>query len=155
MSRASHVRPLTPSDRDVWLALRLALWPGDASEHVPTVDSFLAGDRTNPAEVLLAVDADGAPIGFAELSLRSWAEGCRTTPVCYLEGWYVDPAHRRRGVGGSLVRAAEAWGHARGAREMASDADLDNATSHAAHRALGFDEVGRAVLYRRSLSGSP
>lgn len=145
------VRPAAPSDAAAWLALRLALWPSAPEEHVPTVDAFLAGDRENPAEVLLALDAGGAPIGFAELSLRTWAEGCRTQPVCYLEGWYVAGAHRRRGVGAALVRAAEAWGRAQGAREMASDADLENETSHAAHRALGFEEAGRAVLYRRDL----
>jgi aminoglycoside 6'-N-acetyltransferase I len=54
-------------------------------------------------------------------------------------------------VGGALVRAAEAWSRARGCAEMASDTEVENARSAAAHRALGFEEVGRVLLFRKSL----
>jgi aminoglycoside 6'-N-acetyltransferase I len=37
---------------------------------------------------------------------------------------------------------------------MASDAHLDNAVSHAAHHALGFEESERLVHFRKRL-GSP
>ena len=35
------------------------------------------------------------------------ADGCTTHPVGYVEGWYVDPDVRRKGVGKALVAAAE------------------------------------------------
>jgi aminoglycoside 6'-N-acetyltransferase I len=42
-----------------------------------------------------------------EAALHARAEGCTTTPVGYLEAWYVDPDPRRRSVGRGLVEAAE------------------------------------------------
>lgn len=53
-------------------------------------------------------------------------------PVGYVEAWYVDPDVRRTGYGRALLAAAEAWALRRGCREMASDAQLGNAVSHAA-----------------------
>jgi hypothetical protein len=38
-----------------------------------------------------------------------------------------------------------------GYSELASDALLENELSHAAHRAVGFDEVERTVHFRKSL----
>jgi aminoglycoside 6'-N-acetyltransferase I len=89
--------------------------------------------------------------GFAEVGTRSVAESCETSPVAYLEGWYVDPDMRRQGIGAALVGAAEDWSRARGFRELASDTQLTNITSQRAHEALGFAEVERSVLYRKVL----
>ena len=75
----------------------------------------------------------------------------RPIRVAFLEGWYVDPAYRRKRVGAMLVNAAEAWARAQGCREFGSDAELDNDVSHAAHRALGFEEVVRIVSYKKRL----
>ena len=61
---------------------------------------------------------------------------------------------RRSGVGRALVAAAEVWASAHGFREMASDALLDNDASHRAHRAIGFSEVERHVVFRRELAPS-
>lgn len=74
-----------------------------------------------------------------------------THPVAYLEGWYVDPDVRRSGLGRRLLHAAERWAGANGFTEMASDAELHNAVSLRAHRALGFDEVERQVCFRKPL----
>lgn len=106
-----------------------------------------------PLQVLLAVDSSGAAVGFAELSIRAYAEGCSSDRVAYLEGWYVVPDARRRGVGGALVRAAEQWASAQGCTEFGSDAELENTVSAAAHRALGFDEVVRIRCFRKALAG--
>jgi aminoglycoside 6'-N-acetyltransferase I len=87
------------------------------------------------------------------LSLRPYVDGCDSSPVPFIEGWYVAPEARRTGVGGTLVRAAEAWAIAQGYSEMASDALLDNDVSHWAHASLGFEEVERAIRFRKSLKG--
>ena len=88
------------------------------------------------------------------MSLRSIAEGCRTTPVPYVEGWYVMPEARRRGIGRELMGAAESWARERGDVEIASDALIDNLPSERAHRALGFVEVERAIHFRKDLQAA-
>ncbi len=99
-----HVRPARPDDAADWLRMRVALWPeGTSSEHASEIDQFFAGTLKNPLEVLLAVDEAGKTVGFAELSIRNYAEDCETDRVAYLEGWYVEAAWRRRGVGKALV----------------------------------------------------
>jgi aminoglycoside 6'-N-acetyltransferase I len=130
--------------------MRCALWPEDTPEvHRVGMAAWLA---RSDAVVIVAERPDGAGLaGFAEVGSRSYADGCDTSPVAYLEGWYVDEDARRRGVGAALIRAAEEWARQQGYREFASDARLDNAKSQLAHRALGFIEVERAVLYRRLL----
>lgn len=147
-----HVRPATRDDAPGWLRLRAALWPdGSEDEHGAEIAQFLAGRSREPAAVLIADNARGEPLGFAELSIRPCAEGCRTDRVAYLEGWYVIPEARRQGVGRALVEAAEKWARAQGCSEFASDREPDNVVSGAAHRALGFTEVGVVVCYRKEL----
>lgn len=143
------VRPFTPADAAEWLRMRLLLWPEETpGGHAAEIAEWQA--RAD-AVVLVAVRPDGTLSGFAEVGARSIADGCTTSPVAYLEGWFVDADARRTGIGTSLVRAAEAWARAGGYREFASDVELDNVTSQRAHRALGFEEMGRAVLYLKPL----
>jgi aminoglycoside 6'-N-acetyltransferase I len=144
------VRPVRPSDEPAWIELRHALY-GDAREvHEGEVAAFLGGTFRWPWGALLALEQE-RPVGLVELSIRPGAEGCSTTDVAYLEGWYVRPQARGRGVGRKLLRAAEAWGRARGCRELASDTTPDNETSQRVHLACGFEQVGRVVCFRKPL----
>ena len=145
-----HVRAAEPADAAAWEGIRQQLWPSPPGEHAAEVGTFFGGERQDPMEVLLAVDG-GEVLGFAEVSIRSHAEGCRPGRIAYLEGWFVLPEWRGRGVGAALIRAGEAWGRAQGCRELASDTELDHAGSAAAHRALGFQEVDRVVCFRKDL----
>lgn len=148
-----HVRSATPQDAAVWLQLRQALWPEDGSSwHAEEIEQFFAGRLHMPLAVLLARDDVGTVQGFAELSIRAYAEDCTTDRVAYLEGWYVVPKARRRGVGRALVLAAEQWARAQGCSEFASDAVIDNAVSAAAHLALGFTETVQIRCFRKSLA---
>jgi aminoglycoside 6'-N-acetyltransferase I len=103
------------------------------------------------AAVLVAERDPSRLCGFAEVGERPYADGCDTSPVAYLEGWYVDPDARRRAVGAELMRAVEAWARSRGYRELASDTGLANVVSQRAHERLGFTETERSVLYRKVL----
>ena len=146
-----NVRPVTPGDAAAWLRMREALWPDGAGDHAGEVQQFFAGKLHEPLAVLVAFDEAGAPVGFAELSIRNYAEDCRTNRVAYLEGWYVEPHARRKGVGRALVAAAEDWGRSQGCTEFGSDALIDNDVSAAAHRALGFQETARIRCFRKDL----
>lgn len=146
------VRPVLSSDAEAWLRMRCALWPdGSEAEHRGEITAFLSGNASEPAAVLVAEDESGRPLGMTELSIRPCAEGCRTNRVGYLEGWYVEPAARRRGVGRVLVDAAEKWARAQGCTEFASDARPDNDASIAAHHALGFEDAGLVRCFRKDL----
>ena len=101
--------------------------------------------------MIVAEREDGSLAGFAEIGARNYAEGCETTPVAYLEGWYVDPDVRRDGIGATLLKAVEAWALEHGFSEIASDTELDNEVSLQAHRALGFDEVERQICFKKRL----
>ncbi len=150
-----RVRSATVEDASYWLAMRLALWPdGSEAEHREEIDRFLTGQAGGrPAAVLIAQDESGQVLGFAELAIRPYAEGCVTDRVAYLEGWFVDPDSRRRGVGRALVSAAEDWGRAQGCSEFASDAAPDNAVSIEAHRSLGFTDAGPVRCFHKDLTG--
>ena len=143
------IRDYLDSDWPEWLRLSVALFP----EHSPA--DIAAGMRESRArddlEVFVAERPDGSLAGFVEVGTRPYADGCDTSPVGYLEAWYVEPDVRRRGVGRALVAAAEAWARGRGSREIASDARLDNVVSHAAHRRAGYEEVDRVVQFRKIL----
>ena len=146
------VRPAKQSDAAAWLQLRHALWPeGSQTDHREAIDRFLGGDAREPLAVLLAEDGTGCSIGLAELSIRGDAEGCHSDRVAYLEGWFVVPKARGHGVGRALVAAAEEWGRSQGCCEFASDSQRDNEVSAAAHRALGFIEVGLIRCFRKDL----
>jgi len=103
------------------------------------------------AEVFVVDRGAGRLAGFVEVGTRPYADGCDTSPVAYLEAWYVDPDVRRQGHGRALVAAAERWARAQGYREMASDTQLDNVVSQAAHRRAGYHEVDRVVQFRKEL----
>jgi aminoglycoside 6'-N-acetyltransferase I len=72
-------------------------------------------------------------------------------PVAFLEGIYVVPEFRLRGVARTLVDAVMIWAKAAGCHELASDSLLPNTDAHAAHRALGFEETERVVYFRKAL----
>ena len=144
-----QIREANDCDRPAWLRMRNALWPGSLADHDVETQRYFATD-TRPPLTFIA-ELDGRAVGFLELELRSYAPGCASRPVPFIEGWFVDPEHQRRGIGRALVQAAEAWSLEHGYDEIASDIELDNSGSFAAHLALGFEETDRIISFRRAL----
>jgi aminoglycoside 6'-N-acetyltransferase I len=156
------IRAPRPDDEGEWLRMRRALWPEcPEEEHRREMREFPAsegspssasrGASAGDVVAFVAERAGGSLCGFLEASIRPFAEGTEARPVGYIEGWYVDPDTRRRGVGRALVEAAEAWARAQGCRQMASDALVDNTISIASHKRLGYREVERLVHFAKDL----
>lgn len=148
---AATIRPATAADAVAWAQLRLGLWP-DADDPLETLVAALAEDA---GAVFLACAAGGQAIGFAEVRLRhDYVNGTDSSPVGFLEGWYVQPQWQGRGLGRALLAAVRAWTRDAGCRELASDSRVEDVQAHAAHRACGFEETERVVYFRMPLEPS-
>ena len=147
-----RVLQLGSDDHGWWLASRRVLFDDEDAGLLGEEERQIIAGEFRGLPCVVRVAWDGAErVGFAEVGLRTGAEGCLTSPVCYLEGWWVVESHRGRGVGRALVEAAAVWGRGHGCTEMASDALIDNTASESAHRGLGFDVVERITCVRRSI----
>jgi aminoglycoside 6'-N-acetyltransferase I len=146
--------PCTSTGQSGWLALRQALWPDcPAVEHLAEMQLFVA--HPDKYAQFVAYEGDGQPAGLAEVALRTdyvnGTSGTDGSPVAFLEGLYVAPAYRRRGVARALLGVVADWALAHGCIELASDALLENTASHAMHAALGFEETERVVFFCKPL----
>lgn len=145
------IRAAQETDRDSWERMREALWPSHRGRHAGDIKRYFAGEMREPVEVLLAFDDQERAVGLIELSIRAYAEGCVTDRVAFVEGWYVDPIVRGRGIGAALIAAAESWARSQGCVELGSDAEVDNLASAAAHRSVGFVETGVVRCFKKAL----
>jgi aminoglycoside 6'-N-acetyltransferase I len=149
------IRLIAPEDRAELLRMLTALRPTDP-ELRKWVDGIYAGTSMVKG-VFVKEREEGRASGpaslggFIEISERGYAEGCETSPVAFIEGWYVDGDLRNQGVGRALVKAAEKWAKRRGYQEMGSDLVLGNEISLKAHLALGYTEVERLVALAKRL----
>lgn len=143
------VRRYQPGDWSEWLRMNIALFPGFSEKDEGEMRACLA--KSDAAVFVLERAPGGALAGYVEVGTRAYAEGCDTSPVGYIEAWYVDQDVRRSGYGRALLEAAEAWAREQGYEEIGSDALLDNHISQQAHERIGYTEVERSVMYRKDL----
>jgi aminoglycoside 6'-N-acetyltransferase I len=133
--------------------MRAKLWPqADAAELEREANDFAAGTNVPTIDAVFIAERNGRAIGFLELSLREFSDGCDSMPVPYVEGWYVEPDARGIGVGRALMQAAEAWSIERGFTELASDTEIENEASLRAHERCGFEETERLIKLHKRLS---
>lgn len=145
------VREIAKGEDETWGALRSRLWP-DCGPEDNAEDIRSLNDPAGALRVVFLAFAGKEAIGFAEISERSVVDSAGNTPAAYLEGWYVEPDYRERGVGRRLIGAAIAWARREGYGHLGSDAELENTASQKAHEALGFEATGRVVNYLMALT---
>ena len=143
------IRHIVERDRGDWVRMRHALWPDSLSDHEAETLAHFETSRDLP--IVFVAELESRVVGFLELDFRKYAPGCSSSPVPFIEGWYVEPAQQGSGIGRALVAAAEAHARAAGYPEIASDVEIWNTGSIAAHLAVGYEEVERVVSFRRSL----
>jgi aminoglycoside 6'-N-acetyltransferase I len=145
---AAMIRAVAPRDASAWASMRSCLWPdADPAELAREASAFLDGVPSATVHaVFVASEDEVPPVGFIELAVRAFSEGCVSSPVPHVEGWYVQPSARGRGIGRRLIEAAEAWSRALGFSELASDTEIHNTASLSAHEACGFAEIERLIV---------
>jgi aminoglycoside 6'-N-acetyltransferase I len=129
---------MSADDRAAVHAMMHALWPD------------FDGDEGGEQVLVFETDA-GAIGGFVSFGERKYGEGCDTSPVGWVEGWWVAPELRRAGVGRALIAGVEAWARDAGYTELGSDTWLDNTGSIDAHRSIGFELTERLQFFRKRL----
>jgi aminoglycoside 6'-N-acetyltransferase I len=146
------VRSIRRGEAQTWVTLRARLWPAaDAEELAAEAQAFLDGREVPTIAAVFLAEEEGVPLGFLEVAMRAFSDGCDSMPVPHVEGWYVEPFARRRHVGSALMQAAENWARERGFTELASDTEPWNDASLAAHARIGFQETERLVKFRKVL----
>ena len=143
------IRRAAQDDKPEWIRMRQGLWPEAPADYLALDLDNLLGE--NDSAVFVASNEEGRLVAFIEVRLRDYAEGCQTSPVGYIEAWYVDPQVRRQKLGRDLVHTAEGWAREKGATEMASDTWLENEDSVQAHLRMGYYEIGRLVHFVKRL----
>ena len=137
---------ILPADQQLPQAAELAcqLWPSHSREelHATLQDAISDGGA-----VLLALEGGEAGRICPVRAAARLCGGSSTRPVGYLEGIFVLPEHRRRGIARRLVDACQSWAQLQGCKEFASDCELDNLESQRFHQACGFAEVNRIVCF--------
>jgi len=129
-----------------WAQLCAALWPDDP------VAAWLARRNAgqNPHEYLYVMGEEA--VAFISLSLRhDYVEGTDSSPVGYVEGIYVKPGWRGKGIAKELIAHAKKWAMERGCTELASDCVLNNEDSRAFHGSVGFEEANVIVCFTMEL----
>ena len=130
-------------------ALAVQMWDEHPVEELAAEFAVLL--QKADAAVFLSYEEEKA-VGFAQCQLRrDYVEGTETSPVGYLEGIFVEPEHRGKGVARALLACCEQWAREQGCMEFASDCELDNTQSLAFHMRLGFDEANRIICFTKKL----
>jgi aminoglycoside 6'-N-acetyltransferase I len=118
-------------------------WEGELAKLVALPEPYVG---------FIAFTDEGQPIGMIDARERNYAEGAPNLRAAYVEDLWVDPGHRRRGVARLLFEKVEGWARDQGFDWLGSDARLDNDESHSWHRASGFAETERLVVFGKPLS---
>ena len=142
------IRQAVQDDMNEWFKMRKGVWPEAPDEYLNfDMEDIFASEQDRIFFALV----ENKPVGMIEARIRDYGEGCETSPVGYIEGWFVQEDHRGKGIAGALTQAAENWAREKGCSEMASDTWLENEVSIRAHLKMGYVEVERLVHFVKQI----
>ena len=142
------IRQAVREDMDDWFKMRKGVWPDAPDEYLNfDMEDIFSSEQ----DMIFLASVENKPVGMIEARIRDYGEGCETSPVGYIEGWFVQEEFRGKGIAGALTQAAENWAREKGCSEMASDTWLENETSIRAHLKMGYVEVERLVHFVKQL----
>ena len=143
------IEKISSAHLDAWQDYRNKLY-GEIDPEISAFD-LQRFQEAEDQDCFLAIE-NGVAIGFIEVTLRNLVDGCRSSPVGYLEGIYVDETARGRGIGQLLLETAENWARGHGCIEFASDSTLEDRSAQEFHLHAGFEETERIVQFRKNLT---
>lgn len=144
-----EIRLATLAEVNQAVELALRLWPdGDTEGRKEELEAMV---QAEDAAIFLAFDGK-MPAAYGQFQLRrDYVEGCETSPVGYLEGIYVEPEYRGKGLAAQILEKGQQWSRSKGCSEFASDCELDNRESLRFHRKNGFEEANRIICFVKKL----
>lgn len=143
------IRKAKKEDARLLAELAIQMWEDNTVEGLAEDFAELTG--SDKAACFLAYEGETAA-GFAQCQLRfDYVEGTETSPVGYLEGIFVEETYRHQGLASKLLEECQKWAKTKGCKEFASDCELDNTGSFQFHMALGFEEAGKVICFKKEL----
>ena len=138
--------PIKNDDFPKWKQMRAALYGslGDEYHEIEMQQIHKSDDWY----CYFLVDESSHVLGLIELSSRNIVDGCLSSPVAYLEGLYLHPEYRGKGIGKEAVKIIFNWCKAEGFSELATDTELTNTRAQNLYKAVGFQETDRVVEFR-------
>ncbi|MCQ2010293.1 MAG: aminoglycoside 6'-N-acetyltransferase [Sporolactobacillus sp.] len=139
----------TMNQLDALVDLELELWPHDTRDQLleKTQEQLHSADH-----VFYMIKQERSFIAFIHTSIRKgYVERAAASPTGYIEGIYVKPDFRRKGVAQNLVEAAELWAKAKGCKQIGSDTELSNQPGYSFHIEAGFHEANRTISFIKDL----
>ena len=152
-----EIREIRPSDAALLRDLHLRMYadaPDAFSETLAQAEAMTAPDWQARAErfagtsdaVAFVAIRDGKAIGFVAGFVGRWRDGAMrrdARETATMAKAWVDPDHRRRGVGRALASAVESWAIQKRARILEVQVTENNAPAIAFYEKLAFRDTGR------------
>jgi GNAT superfamily N-acetyltransferase len=110
-------------------------------------DAVIASDDHS----LLVAELDGCVVGLLHVYLRPALE---KPPEAVVQALVVDMVHRKRGIGRTMMSAAEHWTAERGFRSVALTSQIARQDAHAFYTALGYRLVATSHLLRKEFGST-
>ena len=144
----------TVRDIDKMTKLGLLLYSDD-NTYENLYKENLSNIKNQEAVTILAF-LDNIDVGMAQSTIRhDYVEGTDSggagSKVGYLEGIFVRPEHRKKGIAKELVTECEKWAKQMGCKEFASDCKLENQDSYNFHLKIGFAEASRNIHFTKKI----
>jgi aminoglycoside 6'-N-acetyltransferase I len=125
------------------------LWPSNNFDELKKEFSELIYSKKDR---LLLYMINDEPSAFIHVSIRSdYVEGAETSPTGFVEGIYVSPQLRRKGISKKLLNEGEKWLKSKGCTQIGSDIELSNDTSYQFHTNVGFKEANRLIAFIKDI----
>lgn len=96
---------------------------------------------SDPNAYLLVVESEREIIGSGYAQIKS-SKLCHVHDKhCYLRFIYLEPEHRGKAIGKSIMDSLKDWGIGRGLRHFHLDVYAENASAIKAYEKIGFNKV--------------